>query len=192
MREGVTPALKATRTAFNFPWVKRGASATSTCCRFSVAVERVFTSGGRTSNRWRKVCKSVSTPRGILPRRFISSSVAVCRNSNSPSLKCLIALGRSFGKICRCGAVSIVAPAAGNFVGVAGEPPFTAPVESRSGVVRSAGSPSDASNHAPNNVGWQSALNGKSRALLLLFFRKIGNSPAGGNCGVYDSGCFLA
>ena len=53
-----------------------------------------------------------------------------------------MALGRSFGKICRGGVVSVVASAAGDFVSGAEEPPFAAPVENRSGVVRSMGSPS--------------------------------------------------
>jgi len=125
MREGVTPALNAARTAFNLPCVK-GASETSTCCRFLVS--------GRTSNRLCKVCKSVSTPRGVLPRRFISSRVAACRKSNSPSLRCLRALGRSFGKICRGGAVSVVVSLAGGAEAVA--------VGNGSGAVRSVGSPS--------------------------------------------------
>jgi hypothetical protein len=41
MREGVTPALNAARTAFNFPCVK-GASAISTWLRFLVAADLIF------------------------------------------------------------------------------------------------------------------------------------------------------
>jgi hypothetical protein len=52
---------------------------------------------------------SVSTPWGDPPRRFISSRVAAWSKSNSASFKCLMALGRSLGKICRCGGVSVAA-----------------------------------------------------------------------------------
>jgi hypothetical protein len=80
-------------------------------------------------------------PSGDLSRRFISSRVAACRKSNSPSLRCLRALGRSFGKICRGGAVSVVASVAPGFGGVGGES-RTVAVGNRSGAVRSVGSPS--------------------------------------------------
>jgi hypothetical protein len=131
MREGVTPALKAARTAFNFPCVK-GTSVISTCLRFFVGGDCTFIKLGRMSNRWREVCKSASTPWGVLPRRFSSSRVVACRKSNSPSLRCLMALGRFLGRTCRGGAVSVVAFGAGDAEAVA--------VGNRSGAVRSAGS----------------------------------------------------
>ena len=131
IRERVTPALNAARTAFNFPCAKRGASAISTCLRLLVW-DACFFKSRRALNRLRKVCKSVSTPSGFLPRRFISSRVAACRKSNSTSLKCFMALGRSLGRTCRCGSLSVVAFAAGDAEAVA--------VENRSGAVRSAGS----------------------------------------------------
>jgi hypothetical protein len=130
IREGVTPALNAARTAFNFHCVK-GTSGISTCLRLLVRDGRFFKLG-RTSNRWRKVCKSVSTPGGFLPRRFISSIVVACRKPNSLSLKCLIALGRFLGRTCRGCAVSVVAFAAGDAEAVV--------VGNRSGAVLSAGS----------------------------------------------------
>jgi hypothetical protein len=136
IREGVTPALNAARTAFTFPCVK--GIVASTFRGFLVGVDR-FVGLGRTSNRWRKVCKSVSTPSGVLPRRFISSRVTACRKSNSPSLKCFKALRRSFGKICRCGAVSVAASVAWNFVGGT-EASRTVAVENRSGAVTLVGS----------------------------------------------------
>ena len=116
IRDGVTPALNAARTAFNFPCA-RGTSAMSTFRRFLIGGDCSFVKLGRTSNRCRNVCKSVSTPSGVLPRRFISSRVAACRKSNSPSLKCLTALGRFLGRTCRCGAVSVAASVAVNFGG---------------------------------------------------------------------------
>ena len=70
---------------------------------------RLIGKWGRTLNRWPKDRKSVSTPGGSLPRRLISSSVAACIKSNSPSLKCLTALRKFLGRICRCGALSGVA-----------------------------------------------------------------------------------
>ena len=130
------PALKAARTALTCPRVK-GTSAISTFRRFLVARDCICIKLGRT-NRWRKGCKSVSMPCGILPRRFISSSVAIWSKSNSPSLKCLTALRRFLGRTCRCVADSVVASAAGNFVGGAAAS-RTASVEKRSGVGCSAG-----------------------------------------------------
>jgi hypothetical protein len=82
---------------------------------------------------------TTTTPCGILPLRPISSSVAACIKSNSPSLKCLRALGKSFGNICRCGVVSAVASGVGNFGGGAEAYPMVA-VGNRSGAVRSVGS----------------------------------------------------
>ena len=132
IRDGVTPALKAERTAFTLPRVK-GTSLISTCRRFLMRGDCMFVKLGRTSNRWRKVCKSVSTPSGVLPRRFISSRIAACKKSNSPSLKCLTALRRFLGRTCRCGAVSVVASVAVIFGGA--QASRTVAVENRSGVL---------------------------------------------------------
>ena len=69
----------------------KGTSAILTCRRFSVGGDRIFAVSRRTG-------KSVSTL-GVLPRRLISSTVAACIKSNSPSLKCLTALRRFLGRI---------------------------------------------------------------------------------------------
>ena len=80
-------------------------------------------------NRWRRLCKSVSTPCGVLPRRFISSRVAVCREYSSVSLKCFKALDRFLGRTCRCGSLSVVGFGAGDAEAVE--------VGNKSGAVRS-------------------------------------------------------
>jgi hypothetical protein len=66
-----------------------------------------------------------------LAASFLQELVRVAK-SNSPSLRCLRALGRSFGKICRDGAVSVVASVAGGAEAVA--------VGNSSDAVRSVGS----------------------------------------------------
>jgi hypothetical protein len=91
------PALNAARTAFNLPCVK-GTSAMSTFRRFFIGGDSMFVKLGRTSKRRRGLCEPVSTPGGILPRRFISSSIAACIKSYSPSVRCFTALGRSLGR----------------------------------------------------------------------------------------------
>jgi hypothetical protein len=92
------------------------------------------------SSRLRKVFKSVSTPRRILPRRFISSSVVVCRKSNSLSLKCLMASGRVLREDMplRCGFGSCLCRR--QLWGA--DASRSAAVENRSDVFRSVGSPS--------------------------------------------------
>ena len=108
-----------------------GTSAVSACGRFSVGGERfVAKSDGRGDDR----VKSAPILGGSLPRCFTSSNATAKSSSNSPSLKCLTALGKSFGKICRRGAVSVVASAAGNFFG-GGASSRTALVEKRSASV---------------------------------------------------------
>jgi len=78
IREGVTPALNAARTAFNFPCVN-GTAAASTF-----------------------LLRGLSSEAGsFLPRRFSSASTAASNRSSSWSLRCLTALARSLGKICR-------------------------------------------------------------------------------------------
>ncbi len=73
---GVTPALKAARTAFCLPIVKVMAGN-------SVRLLSVFDGSG------------------FLPRRCCSTVTATCNCSSSWSLRCLIAAGRSLGRICR-------------------------------------------------------------------------------------------
>ena len=76
--------------------------------------------------------RPASTPCEILPRRFISSSVAAHIKSNSPSLKCLTAFRRFLARTCRCDAVSVAASVQGNFGGAGVS--STAAAENRSGV----------------------------------------------------------
>jgi len=94
---------------------------------FAVSLEGdcIFVKSGR-------ACEGVSTACGVLPRRFISSSVAACIKSNSPSFKCLTALRRFLGRTYRRGSLSVAAFGPGNAEAVA--------VGNRSGAVRSAGS----------------------------------------------------
>ena len=73
---GVTPALKAARTAFCLPIVKVTAGN-------SVRLLSVFDGSG------------------FLPRRCCSIATATCNCSSSWSLRCLIAVGRSLGRTCR-------------------------------------------------------------------------------------------
>ena len=75
------------------------------------ALKVIFTMSGRAG-------KDVSTPCCVLLRRFISSSVAACIKSNSPSLKCLTALRRFLGRTCRRGSVSVAPSIAGDIVAV--------------------------------------------------------------------------
>ncbi len=92
--------------------------------RFLVAGDCMFVRSGRAG-------KSVSTLFGVLPRRFSSSSVAACINSNSPSLKCLTVLRRLLGRTYRRGSLSVASSVAGNAEAVS--------VVNRSGAVRSMG-----------------------------------------------------
>jgi hypothetical protein len=108
----------------------------STCRRLAVGGNRlVVNSDGRRANGG----SSVLTLRGNLPRRSPSSNATSMSSSNSPSLKCLTAWRRFFGRICRCEAASATDAAAGWSL-VIGEASRTSSVENRSGVVRSAGS----------------------------------------------------
>jgi hypothetical protein len=111
---GVTPTLKAARTAFSFPDVKAIGTA-STCCRL----------------------------RGLLPdgtflsRRFCSASMAESNRSRSRSSSRPIALAKSLGKICRGDEVAVVALGIGDEGGVPGgkEAPGPEVSENRSRVV---------------------------------------------------------
>ena len=75
--DGLSPALKAARTAFNLPGVK--ATETSSTLRF---------------------CE-FSFEGNFLPRRCCSTSNAAPNWSRSWSLSLFIALGRSLGRMCR-------------------------------------------------------------------------------------------
>jgi hypothetical protein len=107
--DGLTPALKAARTAFAFPAVKEDAA--------------VLTG---------PLCELAFGSPEVLPRRFCSVSTAESNLSKSRSSSCLIALGKSPGRICRVFEVARVTPAAG----FAREEAARADVrEKRSGVV---------------------------------------------------------
>jgi hypothetical protein len=120
IRDGVMPALNADRTAFTWPRVNEFSAAFN----FAAVVAGDFVKSGEAG-------KSVSALFGILPRRFSSSTVAVCIKSNSPSLKYLTAFRRFLGRTYRCGVVSVVAFGAGEAESVA--------VGNWSGASRSAG-----------------------------------------------------
>lgn len=79
IREGVTPALNAARTAFTCP--------------------RVSECGVVSARLWRRLSANTGV---CLPRRFCSVRTAVSSRSKSRSSRCLIALGKSLGKTCRC------------------------------------------------------------------------------------------
>ena len=82
MRDGVIPALKAARTAFNFPLV----------------------SGSGTSST-RRLRGLSSEAGGFLPRRFCSAEATATNWSSSASVSRFIAFGRSLGRMCRTAAV---------------------------------------------------------------------------------------
>lgn len=74
--DGLTPALKAARTAFSFPCVKR--------------------SGTASTHRLRDISGG-----SFLPRRFCSAMIADSNWSSSWSLRCLTAFGKSAGRTWR-------------------------------------------------------------------------------------------
>jgi hypothetical protein len=76
--DGVTPALKAARTAFNFPCVKGTAATTSTACLRETAAS-------------------------FFPRCFCSAMTADSNWSSSWSSSCLTAFGKSAGRTWRGG-----------------------------------------------------------------------------------------
>jgi hypothetical protein len=78
----VIPALKAARTAFNFPLVN-GSGASST----------------------RRLRGLSSEARGFLPRRRCSAEATATNWSSSASVSRFIAFGRSLGRTCRTAAV---------------------------------------------------------------------------------------
>jgi hypothetical protein len=79
--DGVTPALKAARTAFNFPCVKGTAAATSTRCLREVSAG------------------------SFLPRRLCSATTADNNWPSSWSLRCLTAFDKFVGRTWREGIV---------------------------------------------------------------------------------------
>ena len=78
IRDAETPALKAARTAFNFPLVKAG--------------------GASSTRRLRELS---SDTRGRLPRRCCSAKAAATNWSSSGSVSRFIGFGRSLGRTCR-------------------------------------------------------------------------------------------
>ncbi len=78
IRDGVIPALKAARTAFNFPLVNES---------------------GTSSNR--RLRELSSKAGGFLPRRCCSAKAAATNWSSSGSVSRFIAFGRSLGRTCR-------------------------------------------------------------------------------------------
>ena len=114
--DGLMPALNAARTALICPRVNESVANSA----LSFDDDRFRSSDG---SFWRLG--------GKLPRRFASSTAAVISRSNSVSVRCLTALGRSLGRTCHCETLS-----AGAFVteaSGAGEL-RTISVENRSGV----------------------------------------------------------
>jgi len=89
--DGVMPALKAARTAFNFPCVK-GTAITS--------IHRL----GKPSSEFGR----------FLPRRFCSASTAENNWSSSLSSSCLIAFVRSLGRTYRRRGAAVVREPRGN------------------------------------------------------------------------------
>jgi len=87
MRDGVIPALKATRTALSFPDVK--AMGTGSACRLRGLL-----------------CDTAT----FLPRRFCPASTAESNRSRSRSLSRLIALAKSLGRICGNGVAVVPLP----------------------------------------------------------------------------------
>jgi len=77
IRDGVTPALNAARTALIFAWVNETATALT-----------------------RRFGEASADMAGFLPRRSCSTSTAASNRSSSWSRSRLIALGKSLGRIC--------------------------------------------------------------------------------------------
>ena len=92
--EGLTPALKAARTALNFPGVNETGAASSG------RLLGVFSCEG-----------------GFLPRRCCSAVTAAISCSSSWSLRCLIAAGKSLGKTYRDDEAALSAAGAGGLGG---------------------------------------------------------------------------
>jgi hypothetical protein len=107
IRDGVTPALKAARTAFDFPLVSG--------------------SGASSTRRFRGLSSKAG---GFLPRRCCSAEATATNWSSSGSVSRLIAFGRSLGRTCRM--AGVVSEGRGGFIGGEERSPT---VENRSGVV---------------------------------------------------------
>jgi len=115
--DGVMPALKDARTALTCPRVNE--IVVNSARRLS------FDDDGRSGSTGGLGL----TFGGNLPRRFASSTDAVISRSNSVSVRCLTAVGRSFGRTCRCEVLSAAVAAE-----TCGGAPRTTSVENRSGV----------------------------------------------------------
>jgi hypothetical protein len=107
--DGEIPALKAARTAFNFPLVN-----------------------GTVTSSIRRLRELSSETGGFLPRRCCSANAAATNWSRSASVSHFIAFGRSLGRICRTSAVL----AGDDGSGLAGGEGRSRLVENESGVVR--------------------------------------------------------
>ena len=108
IRDGVIPALKAARTAFNFPLVNES---------------------GTSSNR--RLRELSSKAGGFLPRRCCSAKAAATNWSSSGSVSRFIAFGRSLGRTCR----TLEVFAGDDESGLTGDEKRSPTVENRSGVV---------------------------------------------------------
>jgi hypothetical protein len=89
--DGLTPALSAARTALSCPRVNE---TVVTSARRLSPDDDCFRTGSSVAFGW--------TLGGNLPRRFASSTDTVMSRSSSLSVRCLMALGRSLGRTCRC------------------------------------------------------------------------------------------
>jgi hypothetical protein len=107
IRDGVIPALKAARTAFNFPLVNE--------------------SGASSNRRLRELSSKAG---GFLPRRCCSAKATATNWSSSASASRFIAFGRSLGRMCRT-----ALPVGDDGGGVAGGEKCSRPGGNRSGVV---------------------------------------------------------
>jgi len=111
--EGLTPALKAARTALNFPGVNETDAAST----------------GRLLGVF--ACEG-----GFLPRRCCSAVTTVSNCSSSWSLRCLIAAGKSLGKTCRGDEAALSAVGVGG-LGGSKDGSRGNTVEKRSGIIGS-------------------------------------------------------
>jgi hypothetical protein len=107
IRDGVTPALKAARTAFNFPLV----NGSGTCST-------------------RRLRGLSSKSGGFLPRRCCSAEATATNWSSSASVSRFIAFGRSLGRMCRT-----ALPVGDDGSGVTGGEERSPAVANRSGVI---------------------------------------------------------
>jgi hypothetical protein len=115
--DGLTPALSAARTALSCPRVNE---TVVTSARRLFPDDDCFRTGSSVAFGW--------TLGGNLPRRFASSTDTVMSRSSSLSVRCLMALGRSLGRTCRCSCADWTSLVVGVVLSPAGV------IENRSGV----------------------------------------------------------